>query len=56
MAKYVVRWQEVIDYSVEVEAENEDDAVDVAWQRPTTREDIVQSATFDVETEEITNG
>lgn len=52
MAKYVVRWQEVIDYSVEIEAENEDDARDLAWQRTTT-EDIVQSEVFGIATEEI---
>jgi hypothetical protein len=55
MAKYVVRWQEVIDYSVEVEAENEDDAVDVAWQRAID-EDIVQSESVDIRVEESTNG
>ena len=54
MAKYVVKWQEVTDYSIEVDADTESDALDLAWER-VTDEDIVMRENFDIKAEEIEN-
>jgi hypothetical protein len=54
MAKYVVSWQEVTDYSIEVEAKSEDDAMELAWNR-VIDEDIVMRENFDIKVEEIEN-
>ena len=53
MARYVVKWQEVLDYEVMVEAVDEDDAWDTAFSN-STFEHVVSNETFLGEVEEVT--
>jgi hypothetical protein len=55
MAKFVVKWQEVTDYSIEVDAESRSDALDLAWGR-VKDEDITMRENFDIRVEEVEDG
>ena len=55
MAKFVVSWQEVTDYSIEVDAESQSDALDLAWER-VTDEDIRMRENFDIRVEGVEDG
>lgn len=55
MAKFVVSWQEVTDYSIEVDSDSESDALDLAWER-VTDEDIRMRENFDIRVAEVEDG
>jgi hypothetical protein len=52
MGKYVVKWQEVLDYEMMVQAVDEDDAWDTAFANSTFA-NVVSNETFHGEIEEI---
>ena len=53
MGKYVVKWQEVLDYEIMVQAVDEDDAWDTAFANSTFA-NVVSNETFPGEVEEVT--